>query len=283
MLDQTSRERNAFRTLGADQARSGIIRAPMDDAGPASIRRLERNAAVRRTGARLYALGSAAAFITSLSYFAYTYGVRLGTSVDPAPLARGLAVNAGLFGLFALHHSLLARSSTRRWVARHLPDGLERATYVWIASILFALTCAWWQPLPGDLYRADGPARAACFAVQAAGIVLAVRGGRVLDLRELSGIRQAASPQGAAGGSPPSELRVRGPYRRLRHPLYAGLLLVLLGAPDMTCTRLSFALLSTAYIIAAIPWEERDMAARFGERYESYRAEVPWRLVPGVY
>ena len=51
----------------------------------------------------------------------------------------------------------------------------------------------------------------------------------------------------------------------------------------MTYSRLSFALLSTAYILAAIPWEERDMGARFGARYDRYRTQVPWRLVPGVY
>ena len=253
----------------------------MENANPTSIRQRARKATARRTGARLYALAGAMAFAASLGYFAYVYGVRLGaTAGDAPPLARGLAVNTGLFAVFALHHSLLARSPTKRWVERRLPDGLERATYVWIASILFALTCALWQPLPGDLYRADGLARAACLLVQAAGIVLILRGGAVLDLRELCGIRQAAAPR--AGGETP-ELRIRGPYRRLRHPLYAGLLLGLLGTPDMTYGRLSFVLLSAAYIVVAIPWEERDMAARFGCGYERYRANVRWRLVPGIY
>lgn len=255
----------------------------MDDAGRASRRRSAREASAPRTGARLYALAGAAAFVTSLGYFAYTYGVRLGAAGDPAALARGLAVNAGLFAAFAMHHSLLARGPAKRRVERHLPEGTERATYVWIASILFALTCAWWQPLPGALYRAEGLVRAACLAVQVAGIVLALRGGAVLDLRELAGIRQAASPPAGTGSDGRSELRIRGPYRRLRHPLYAGLLLALLGTPDMTYGRLSLALLSTGYIVAAIPWEERDMAARFGERYERYRTEVRWRLVPGIY
>ena len=256
----------------------------MDDQGPTSRRRFAHHPTVRRTGARLYALAGAAAFAASLGYFAYAYGIRFGAvqSSTPLGIAGGLAVNTGLFSLFALHHSLLARSGAKRRVAHHLPEGLERATYVWSASILFVLTCALWQPLPGVLHRADGLARAACFAVQSAGILLVCRGGAVLDLRELAGIRQAAAPA-AARVAEPSELRIRGPYRHLRHPLYAGLLLVLVGTPDMTYTRLSFALLSTAYIVTAIPWEERDMAARFGERYERYRANVPWRLVPRIY
>ena len=255
----------------------------MEDAHPTSLRRFARNAAVRRTVARLYALAGAAAFLTSLVYFAYVYGVRLGNGGAPSTplgIVRGLTVNAGLFTVFALHHSLLARSGAKRLVAGHLPAGLERATYVWIASILFAATCAGWQALPGGLYYASGLARAACFAVQTAGVVLLVRAGSVLDLRELAGVRQAAS--GDVDDQPP-ELRIRGPYRRLRHPLYAGLILILLGTPDMTYSRLSFALLGTAYIVAAMPWEERDMAALFGDRYRRYRAEVPWRLIPGLY
>ena len=260
---------------------------PMDDGGPTPVRRLARHATLHRIGARLYAPAGAAAFVASLVYFAYAYGVRFGATGQPLTtvgIVGGLAVNTGLFTVFALHHSLLARSGGKRLAACHLPDGLERATYVWVASILFALTCAWWQPLPGALYRADGLARAVGFALQAAGGVLILRGGAVLDLRELAGIRQAATPAAAdGGGGQPSELRIRGPYRRLRHPLYAGLLLVLLGTPDMTYTRFCFALLSTAYIVAAIPWEERDMAARFGDRYDRYRGEVPWRLVPGIY
>lgn len=238
----------------------------------------------RRAGCA-YALAGVAAFIGSLVYFAYVYGVRLGAVGAPStPLrvVQGLAVNIGLFTVFALHHSLLARSGAKRWVESHLPDGLERATYVWVASILFALTCAWWQALPGDLYRTDGLARALGYAAQAVGIALVVSGGRVLDLRELTGIRQAVSQHGGRE-NPSQELRIQGPYRRVRHPLYAGLLLAMLGAPDMTCGRLAFALLSAAYIVAAIPWEERDMAARFGSGYARYRAEVPWRLVPGLY
>ncbi len=240
---------------------------------------------VARLAARVYVVAGSAAFVTSLGYFAYVYGVRLGdagASSTPLGVARGLAVNAGCFSAFALHHSLLARSGAKRRFADHLPDGLERATYVWIASILFALTCAWWQPLPGDLYRAGGLMRAACFAVQATGIALVFRGGAVLDLGELVGLRQVRSVPGGAGDRAP-ELRVRGPYRRLRHPLYAGLLLVLLGTPDMTFSRLCFAVLSTVYVVAAIPWEERDMVTRFGAHYDRYRADVPWRLVPGIY
>ena len=173
------------------------------------------------------------------------------------------------------------RTSIRRF-ARHATGRRTGARlYALAGAAAFGASLVHFAYVPGDLYHAEGLMRGTAFAVQAA--LLVVRSAAVLDLSELAGVRQAASPLSGAGGDRPPELRVRGPYRRLRHPLYAGLLLAMLGAPDMTYGRLSFALLSTAYIVAAIPWEERDMAARFGERYERYRTEVPWRLVPGGY
>ena len=55
------------------------------------------------------------------------------------------------------------------------------------------------------------------------------------------------------------------------------------GSPEMTLSRLAFAVISTAYLMVAIQWEERTMAETFGEEYRRYRQRVPWRIVPGVF
>jgi protein-S-isoprenylcysteine O-methyltransferase Ste14 len=41
--------------------------------------------------------------------------------------------------------------------------------------------------------------------------------------------------------------------------------------------------MTSAYLIVAIPWEERSLERSFGEAYRRYKAEVRWRLVPFVY
>lgn len=69
-----------------------------------------------------------------------------------------------------------------------------------------------------------------------------------------------------------------GPYRLVRHPLYVGWLTVFWAAPTMTFTHLLFALGMTAYILAAIRWEEHDLVAAHPE-YAVYRRRVPM-LVP---
>jgi len=70
-----------------------------------------------------------------------------------------------------------------------------------------------------------------------------------------------------------------GPYRIVRHPLYVGWLFAFWMTPTMTLAHLLFSIATTAYILLAIKWEERDLAGEHGDAYENYRRSVPM-LVP---
>ncbi|MDO8976159.1 isoprenylcysteine carboxylmethyltransferase family protein [Reyranella sp.] len=72
-------------------------------------------------------------------------------------------------------------------------------------------------------------------------------------------------------------LAVTGPYARIRHPQYAGFVLIMLGFLLQWPTVLTvpmFPVLVAMYIRLART-EEREMAAKFGEEYRRYAAETP--------
>jgi protein-S-isoprenylcysteine O-methyltransferase Ste14 len=219
-----------------------------------------------------------AAFVGSLGYLAYFYAVTLASAVGPDNGAiRSAAVDLGLFVQFAAHHSLFARERTKRWLRRTMPADLERSLYVWVASILALAMCVLWRPLPGVVYEVSGWSRLAFWSLQAVGALWIMRAARVIDPLELAGIRQASRRPRS------DELKVVGPFRLVRHPIYLGWILIVFGAPLMTVNRLFFAVISSSYLILAIPWEEKSLAAAHGDPYREYQRTVRWRVLPGVW
>lgn len=225
---------------------------------------------------QLFRWSGALLFLLSLLSFAVVYLWRLGT---PAPASndttRDAIANVILFSLFALHHSLMARSGAKARLARVLPPQLERSVYVWVASLLFLAVCWMWQPLPGVVWQARGPA-IMLYIAQAFGVALTIAAARIVGVWELAGVTQ---PDPAT----PIEFKAEGPFAIVRHPIYLGWVLMVFATPTMTTSRLLFAATSTAYLIAAIPLEERSLIHAFGFKYVAYQQQMKWRLVPFIW
>jgi len=213
-------------------------------------------------------------FAVSLLVCAYSYLVTWGM---PDRVGGGMLAGAGnvaLFAVFALHHSLFARPWMKAHVARVIPDRLLRSVYVWTASVLLLIVLALWQPVGSEVYHVTGWRAVAHAGVQLAGLWLIARSVARIDALELAGI----TPQ-----IPGRALHVDGPYRWVRHPLYLGWVLAVVGAAHMTADRLIFAAISSTYVLVAVPLEERSLVNAFGEHYIRYARQVRWRLVPYIY
>jgi protein-S-isoprenylcysteine O-methyltransferase Ste14 len=79
------------------------------------------------------------------------------------------------------------------------------------------------------------------------------------------------------------ELRTDGPYGITRHPIYTGLLGMLIGTVLLNGLgdSLAFLAVGAAFLAARIPVEERLMSKTFPHEYADYRKRVP-RIVPGL-
>jgi protein-S-isoprenylcysteine O-methyltransferase Ste14 len=110
-------------------------------------------------------------------------------------------------------------------------------------------------------------------ALAVAGALVAVAGATVHVCA-----RAAIGPAWSSGIEPAAAaLVVDGPYRVVRHPLYAGVLLLTLGTvlAHPSAPVLYGALGMSAGLALKIRREDRALAARFGGDWEAYRARVP--------
>ena len=211
-----------------------------------------------RRGAGGLAWTGAVLFAGSLSYFLFTYAVTFGEITTGAVAPAAIAADLALFTIFALHHSVFARERVRAWMGRVVSPRKERSVYVWVASLMLIAVCALWQPV--------------------AGVWLTLRSAAIIDIWDLAGVRQASSgPEG------PLEFKTDGPYGWVRHPIYLGWLLLVFPMATMTMTRLVFALISSAYLVVAIPLEERSLLRASGGSYGAYMRSVRWKLIPGLF
>ncbi len=222
---------------------------------------------------RVFVWSGGALFVGALAYCAWTFAVTWGRTA-PLPVSAGaVSIDVALFTLFATHHSLFAREAVKARLARVLPRPVLPSLFVWIASLLLIAVCAAWRPVGGGLYETSGAAAAILTGVQLGGLAVIAAAVRIIDPLELAGIRR----------NPGAAIAIAGPYRWVRHPIYLGWLMGVFGTPAMTGDRLVFAIVSTAYLIVAIAWEERSLARAAGAAYSHYRQQVRWRLIPFVY
>jgi methanethiol S-methyltransferase len=190
-------------------------------------------------------------------------------------LMSSLLVDLGLLAAFALQHSIMARPAFKRWFTRLVPSSAERSVYVLASSLALIAMFAYWQPLGGTVWQvADPTIRGVLWGAFAFGWLLVLVSTFLINHFDLFGLRQVWLQ---LVGKPYTNLvfNTPGPYRYVRHPLYLGWFFAFWAAPTMTVSHLVFAIATTAYILIAIQFEERDLIAEHGSVYRDYRAQVP--------
>ncbi len=237
---------------------------------------------------RLFALFyGGACYVTFLGVFVYAIGFIGGfmtpTMIDGVPtrpLGQALLINVGLLAAFALQHSGMARPAFKRWWTRVVPEWAERSTYVLLSSLAMIALFIYWEPVGGVVWNSTGEVTYAIVTLYAIGWLVLLYTTFLIDHFDLFGLSQVWARFTGATLRPP-HFHTPSLYRHIRHPLYVGWLMIFWAAPTMTVAHFVFAVATTAYILLAIPLEERDLIAAYGERYIQYRRTTPM-LIPRI-
>jgi protein-S-isoprenylcysteine O-methyltransferase Ste14 len=171
----------------------------------------------------------------------------------------------------------MARPWFKRALTRIVPQAAERSTYTLASSLALILLFWQWSPLGGVIWDVQDPtARALLYGGFAFGFLLVLLTTFLINHFDLFGLRQVWLYLFGREYEPLTFV-TPGPYRLVRHPLYVGWLFAFWSTPTMTFTHLLFAVVTTAYILVAIRFEERDLIDAHPE-YAEYKRRVPMMI-----
>jgi methanethiol S-methyltransferase len=238
-----------------------------------------------RSAVLVYGVVSYAIFFGTFLYAVGFVGdLLVPRSIDSTPshsLGLALLIDAGLLGLFAVQHSVMARPAFKRILTRFIPEAAERSTYVLMSSLALILVFLFWAPIGGVVWSVQHPVGRTLLHVGFGfGWLTVLTTTFLINHFDLFGLRQVWK---FFRGQRYEALKfvTPGPYKLVRHPLYVGWLFAFWCTPHMTVAHLFFALLTTTYILVAIRLEERDLVSAHGADYLEYRRQTPM-LVPNL-
>ena len=230
---------------------------------------------------------AAGAYILALANLVYLIGFFADFGVpksisdgEPTTVWSAILVDAGLVGLFGLHHSITARASFKRWWTKLIPAPIERATYLYMTSIMMAIVIIQWQPIPISIWNVQSSwAIGAIYAVYLGIWAMMLAATFHFGHFGFFGLEQAwinfrrVPPKS-------STMTARYLYAMVRHPISLGWMITPLIMPHLTVGHLVFAAANFVYILLATPFEEADLIGALGNPYRDYcnkvRAFVPF-------
>ena len=216
----------------------------------------------------------AIAFVDNIDHVAGFVTPKTIDTGAPGALVPSIVIDALLLSVFAIQHSVMARPAFKRVWTKVVPPSVERSTYVLLSSLALILIYWGWQPLPDPVWTVNNQnAALALNVLSGIGWSVVLISTFLISHFELFGLSQVwARFRGTQ--LPDAHFRTPLFYKFVRHPIYLGFTIAFWATPVMSQGHLLFAVATTAYMLIAITFEERDLVAHFGATYIEYRRRV---------
>lgn len=205
----------------------------------------------------------------------------MSASLGRVPQPWSYIANGLLLAQFPLTHSILLTNRGRQVLARLAPSpygaALSTTTYAVIASVQLLALFALWTPSGIVWWRAEGGLFLAQCAAYAFSWLLLIKASYDAGAEVQSG---ALGWMSLAQNIPVQfpDMPTTGLFRIIRQPIYVAFALTLWTVPVWSPDQLALALVLTSYCLLAPRLKERRFERRYGARFETYRADVPYAL-----
>jgi protein-S-isoprenylcysteine O-methyltransferase Ste14 len=202
-------------------------------------------------------------------------------SLGHVPWPWAALTNALLILQFPLMHSLLLTGRGNSILNRIVPGPygatLSTTTYALIASLQLLALFALWTPSGIVWFRFEGPLFWVSAVAYAASWLLLMKASFDAGAEVQSGALGWMSLLAKVKPVFP-DMPAKGLFRVIRQPIYVAFALTLWTVPVWTPDQLALAVTLSAYCLVAPRLKERRFAARYGQKFENYREQVPYAL-----
>ena len=176
----------------------------------------------------------------------------------------------------AVHSGLISLALTER-LRKGYPNlfRYHRILYNLFAVATLLPVLLYYYSLGGDPIIAwSGPWKTIPIMFGISSVILFVSGGRRYDFLQFLGLRQLKNENTCSVLTEDCSLDTRGILSIVRHPWYAGGMLIVWARP-LDLSDLLTNLIICGYLIVGAVLEERKLKRQFGDQYTAYQRRVP--------
>ena len=210
----------------------------------------------------------------SLVYFIIflIFGTKVSINLS-LNLTNALLLDCCLCLLFFTQHSIMVRPKFKTRVFYNIPDHWTPALFSIASGSILIIVVFFWQNTGAALVVIPTWLLFIMGCVFSLGLA-----GFKWGVYSLPGFDPMGIKNQTFKKSQKLVLKIKGPYKHMRHPLYFFTLVLIWSSTEFTIDRLMFNLLWSFWIVIGTWLEERDLVKLFGNDYIIYQKQTPMLL-----